>query len=380
MSKTLIDQFSQTLITWHSRHGRSSLPWQGKRDPYAVWVSEIMLQQTQVATVLERYPRFMKRFPTVKKLAAAHIDEVLAEWAGLGYYSRARNLHDCAQQVMSEFGGHFPSDPDSLEKLKGIGRSTAGAIAAFAFHVRAPILDANVKRILARLFAIEGALQNKLVNDGLWNLADKLLPKKPSDMPVYTQALMDFGATWCTSRKPVCLSNEKKCPFEKDCQANLSNQVLSFPQKTLKAKSPEFDCDMLLIRSGNSILLQKRPSKAIWGGLWSLPESAWVAKTDKKRKLPALKNIFEQALPNENAGPWLKVCKDAALGPQIKHVFTHRRLWMQIWEVTASRNLQPKSEDLRWAPIRQLGRYGLPQPIKILLQGLNLVRDGDLKN
>lgn len=380
MSKTLTDLFSQKLIAWHSRHGRSGLPWQGKRDAYAVWVSEIMLQQTQVATVLERYPRFMKRFPTVKKLAAAHIDEVLAEWAGLGYYSRARNLHACAQQVVNEFGGYFPSDPDSLEKLKGIGRSTAGAIAAFAFHVRAPILDANVKRILARLFAIEGALQNKLVNDGLWSLAEKLLPKKHSDMPMYTQALMDFGATWCTSRKPVCLSNEKKCPFEKDCQANLSNQVLSFPQKTVKAKSPEFDCDMLLIRSGNLILLQKRPSKAIWGGLWSLPESTWVAKSDKKRKLPTFKNIFEEALPNERSGPWLKVCKDAALGPQIKHVFTHRRLWMQIWEVTASRNLEPKGEDLRWVPIRQLGRYGLPQPIKILLQGLNLVRDGDLKN
>ena len=380
MSKTLTDLFSQKLIAWHSRHGRSGLPWQGKRDPYAVWVSEIMLQQTQVATVLERYPRFMKRFPTVKKLATGHIDEVLAEWAGLGYYSRARNLHECAKQVVKEFNGKFPSDPYSLQKLKGIGRSTAGAIAAFAFHVRAPILDANVKRILARLFAVEGALQNKLVNDALWDLAERLLPKKSLDMPVYTQALMDFGATWCTPRKPVCLGNEKKCPFEKECQANLSNQVLAFPQKVMKAKSPEFDCDMLLIRFGNLILLQKRPSKAIWGGLWSLPESVWAARSDKKRKLPAFKNIFEEALPNENAGSWLRACKDVTLGPQIKHVFTHRRLWMQIWEVAASRNLAPKGEDLRWVPIRQLGRYGLPQPIKILLQGLNLVRDDDLKN
>lgn len=380
MSKTLIDLFSQKLIAWHARHGRSGLPWQGQRDPYAVWVSEIMLQQTQVATVLERYPRFMKRFPTVKKLAAAHIDEVLAEWAGLGYYSRARNLHTCAQQVVNEFGGKFPDDPLLLETLKGIGRSTAGAIAAFAFHARAPILDANVKRILARLFAVEGDPQNKLIIEILWGLAEKLLPKKSSDMPVYTQALMDFGATWCTSRKPVCLSGERKCPFEKECQANLSNQVLSFPQKTVKAKSPEFGCDMLLIRSGNSILLQKRPNKAIWGGLWSLPESAWVAKSDKKRKLPTFKNIFEEALPSENTGPWLKACKDMTPGSQIKHVFTHRRLWIQIWEVTASRSLEPKGEDLRWVPIRQLGRYGLPQPIKILLQGLNLVRDDDLKN
>jgi A/G-specific adenine glycosylase len=176
------------------------------------------------------------------------------------------------------------------------------------------------------------------------------------------------------------MGNDKKCPFEKECQASLSNQVLAFPHKTVKAKSPEFDCDMLLIRSVNSILLQKRPSKAIWGGLWSLPETAWVTKSDKKRKLPAFKDIFEEALPNENAAPWLKACKGATLGPQIKHVFTHRRLWMQIWEVTASRPLGPKGEDLQWVPLSQLGRYGLPQPIKILLQGLSLVRDDDLKN
>lgn len=384
MSKALTDHFSRKLIAWHSRHGRSGLPWQGIRDPYAVWVSEIMLQQTQVATVLERYPRFMKRFPTVKKLASAHIDDVLAEWAGLGYYSRARNLHACAQQVVNEFAGKFPSDPELLERLKGIGRSTAGAIAAFAFYEKAPILDANVKRIFARLFAVEGPLQNKLVNDGLWSLAGQLLPKNSSDMPVYTQALMDFGATWCTSRKPVCLGQEKKCPFEKECQANLSNQVLSFPQKTVKAKSPEFDCDMLLIRSGNFILLQKRPSKAIWGGLWSLPETAWVTKSSEKNncntKLPTIKSLFEGALPDENADTWVKACKDFAAGPQIKHIFTHRRLWMQIWIATSFRNLTPKNQDLRWVPLTQLGRYGLPQPIKILLQGLSLIRDDDLKN
>ena len=379
MSKALIQHFSKTLIAWHKQSGRSGLPWQGNRDPYAVWISEIMLQQTQVATVLERYPRFMKRFPTVKKLAAADIDEVLAEWAGLGYYSRARNLHACAQQVVSQFSGKFPSDPVLLEQLKGIGRSTAGAIAAFAFHERAPILDANVKRILARLFAVEGALQDKAVNDHLWQLTVDLLPTEPKNMPVYTQALMDFGATWCTSRKPVCLGDEKRCPFEKECQANLSNQVLSFPQKIVKAKSPEFDCDMLLIRSGNSVLLQKRPSKAIWGGLWSLPESAWVTKSDK-RTLPAFKSIFEAALPHELSNSWLKVCKEVIQGPQIKHVFTHRRLWMQIWEVTATKSLEPKDQNLQWVPLKQLGRYGLPQPIKVLLQELSLVRDGDLKN
>lgn len=380
MSKALINTFSEKLIAWHARSGRSGLPWQGNRDPYAVWVSEIMLQQTQVATVLERYPRFMKRFPTVKKLASAHIDEVLAEWAGLGYYSRARNLHDCAQQVVKEFAGQFPSDPILLEQLKGIGRSTAGAIAAFAFHVKAPILDANVKRILARLFAVEGPLQDKAVNDRLWQLAGQLLPAKAKDMPVYTQALMDFGATWCTARKPVCLDNEKKCPYEKQCQANLSDQVLSLPHKTLKAKSPEFDCDMLLVRSGNFILLQKRPSKAIWGGLWSLPESVWITKSTPKKSIPRLQNLFAAALPEEGATPWLKACKVVKAGPQIKHVFTHRRLWMQIWHVNAPKLVEPQSSNLKWVPLIQLGRYGLPQPIKVLLQGLSLVRGDDLKN
>ena len=380
MSKTLIETFSKKLIAWHGVSGRSGLPWQNNRDPYAVWVSEIMLQQTQVATVLERYPRFMKRFPTVKKLAAADLDEVLAEWAGLGYYSRARNLHTCAQQVMQDFSGKFPNDPMLLEQLKGIGRSTAGAIAAFAFHEKAPILDANVKRILARLFAIEGAIQEKIVNDRLWDLATALLPSNSEDMPVYTQALMDFGATWCTSRKPVCITGEKKCPFVKDCQANLSDQVMALPQKVVKAKSPEFDCDMLLIRLDNAVLLQKRPSKAIWGGLWSLPESPWRPRTTVNGRSPkALKGLLEAALPDEKSSVMLQSLRDLRQGQQIKHIFTHRRLWMQIWEVQSLKSLELTSSNFKWVPLNQLGRYGLPQPIKLLLQGLSLARGDDLK-
>jgi A/G-specific adenine glycosylase len=381
MSKTLINTFASKLVAWHAISGRSGLPWQGNRDPYAVWVSEIMLQQTQVATVLERYPRFMKRFPTVKKLAVADIDEVLAEWAGLGYYSRARNLHACAKQVMAEFKGEFPSDPALLEQLKGIGRSTAGAIAALAFHERAPILDANVKRILARLFAIEGPIQDKVVNDRLWTLATDLLPSKPADMPVYTQALMDFGATWCTSRKPVCLGSEKKCPFAKNCQANLSDQVLLLPQKTKKTKSPEFDCNMLLMRWGNSVLLQKRPSKAIWGGLWSLPEGPWTPRVSGAKSADTgAETLFALALPDEKLATLMKVCKSVKHSEEIKHVFTHRRLWMQIWRASSSKELVFSNPDLKWVPLNQLGRYGLPQPIKTLLQGLSLVRDDDLKN
>ncbi|WP_114639264.1 A/G-specific adenine glycosylase [Polynucleobacter necessarius] len=380
MSKTIIGTFAKKLINWHARSGRSGLPWQANRDPYAVWVSEIMLQQTQVATVLERYPRFMKRFPTVKKLAAADIDEVLAEWAGLGYYSRARNLHACAQQIMNEFAGKFPSDPLLLEKLKGIGRSTAGAIAAFAFHERAPILDANVKRILARLFAVEGAIQDKAVNNRLWSLATDLLPENPQEMSIYTQALMDFGATWCTSRKPVCISGDKACPFAKECQANLSDQVLMFPQKQVKTKSPEFDCNMLLIRAGNAILLQKRPDKAIWGGLWSLPESAWSPRLSGEVKVLGLKDLLSSALPAELVATCRKICKSAVQGTQIKHVFTHRRLWMQIWMLEALEKKEFSNPNLEWVPLSQIGRYGLPQPIKVLLQGLSQARDDDSRN
>jgi A/G-specific adenine glycosylase len=386
MSEALIKHFATKLIAWHGQDGRQGLPWQSIRDPYAVWVSEIMLQQTQVATVLERYPRFMKRFPTVKKLAAAPLDDVLAEWAGLGYYTRARNLHACAKQVMAEFGGKFPVNPVLLEQLKGIGRSTAGAIAAFAFHERAPILDANVKRILARLFGIEGAIQEKAVNDELWLLAKTLLPKKAIDMPVYTQALMDFGATWCTSRKPVCLSGEKKCPFEKECQANLSDQVLLLPRKVIKAKSPEFNCDMLLLRHGDSVLLQRRPDKAIWGGLWSLPESTWRAKAKNSQSSASnsvdltAKELFHLVLPDEKISSALKSCKSIERGLEIKHVFTHRRLWMQIWHVTSSHGVKFSGDDLKWVPLRQLGKYGLPQPIKLLLQGLSLARGAGLRN
>jgi A/G-specific adenine glycosylase len=386
MSEALIKHFSTLLITWHGKDGRQGLPWQSIRDPYAVWVSEIMLQQTQVTTVLERYPRFMKRFPTVKKLATAPLDDVLAEWAGLGYYTRARNLHACAKQVIEEFGGRFPNDPALLEQLKGIGRSTAGAIAAFAFHERAPILDANVKRILARLFGMEGALQEKAINDELWFLAKKLLPKKAEDMPVYTQALMDFGATWCTSRKPVCLSELQKCPFAKQCQANLSDQVLLLPRKVVKAKSPEFNCDMLLLRNHNSVLLQRRPEKAIWGGLWSLPESAWRLKEksvkttgDPLVNLTA-KELLQLTLPDEKISTVSKSCQSIERGLEIKHVFTHRRLWMQIWQMTASQAIKFSSDDLKWVPLSQLGKYGLPQPIKLLLQGLSLVRGDDLRN
>ena len=387
----LITSFSKQLIQWHKKHGRHGMPWQSITDPYAVWVSEIMLQQTQVATVLERYPKMMKRFPSVAHLARADIDEVLAEWSGLGYYSRARNLHTCAKQVVTQHQGQFPSDPLELESLSGIGRSTAGAIAAFAFRVRTPILDANVKRVLARLFGIRGALQEKKVTDSLWQLATELLPQTPKNMPVYTQALMDFGATWCTAKQPVCLTQKTHCPFERSCQAKALNQVLAIPKKGIKKKSPQFACAVGILTHGNTVLLQKRPDKAIWGGLWSLPESPWQAQTaiDANAKVQAepltreellrliLPNLFSKKTPPLFGGL-------VKTGTRIKHIFSHRVLQIQTYEMTLNAKakkeldgiIESNETQFIWAELGRLEQYGLPQPIRLLLEGWNQAHDG----
>jgi A/G-specific adenine glycosylase len=387
----LITSFSKQLIQWHKKHGRHGMPWQSITDPYAVWVSEIMLQQTQVATVLDRYPKMMKRFPSVVHLARADIDEVLAEWSGLGYYSRARNLHACAKQVVTQYQGQFPPDPQALEGLSGIGRSTAGAIAAFAFQVRAPILDANVKRVLARLFGISGALQEKKVTDSLWQLATELLPPSTKEMPVYTQALMDFGATWCTAKQPVCLTQKTQCPFEGSCQAKVLDQVLAIPKKEIKKKSPQFACAVGILTHGNTVLLQKRPAKAIWGGLWSLPESPWQAQTamDTSSKVQADlltgEQLFDLILPN----PFSKKTpalfgQSVRIGTHLKHVFSHRVLQIQTYEMAivgkAKKELdiiiESNEAQCIWAELDALEQYGLPQPIRLLLEGWNRARGG----
>ena len=385
----LIASFSKQLIQWHSKHGRHGMPWQGITDPYAVWVSEIMLQQTQVATVLDRYPKMMKRFPSVTHLANADIDDVLAEWSGLGYYSRARNLYACAKQVVSQHQGQFPSDPLALESLSGIGRSTAGAIAAFAFQVRAPILDANVKRVLARLFGIGGALQEKKVTDSLWQLATELLPSSPKEMPVYTQALMDFGATWCTAKQPVCLTQKKPCPFERSCQAKAMDQVLAIPKKLPKKKSPQFACGVGILTHGNAVLLQKRPAKAIWGGLWSLPESEWQAQADGEGGPTAAaesltsKELLELILPNRLSKKHPALFgQSVTMGTRVKHIFSHRVLQIQAYEMVlngkAKKELDsiigPDEAQFIWAELGKLEQYGLAQPIRLLLESWSRAR------
>ncbi len=257
---------AQQVITWQRQHGRHGLPWQGLSDPYPVWLSEVMLQQTQVSTVLGYYARFMQRFPDVASLAAAPLDDVLAAWSGLGYYSRARNLHRCAQAVVAQYGGRFPRSSAGLAELPGIGPSTAAAIAAFCCGERAAILDGNVKRLLSRVFAFSGDLAERGNELALLALAQQELPR--SDMPAYTQGLMDLGATLCTQRAPACAN----CPLAQRCQAHAQGRETAFPVKTRKLKRHRRSNAWLCLRQGGKTWLVQRPPSGVWGGLLSLPE------------------------------------------------------------------------------------------------------------
>ena len=262
--------FALPLIAWQRAHGRHTLPWQNTRDPYRVWLSEIMLQQTQVATVLGYYERFLQRFPDVQALAAATLDDVFALWSGLGYYSRARNLHRCAQAVVAEHGGRFPGHSDALTTLPGIGRSTAAAIAAFCFGERVAILDGNVKRVLTRVLAFDGDLAEAKHERALWLEATRLLPERDIERGIeqYTQGLMDLGATLCTQRAPSCLL----CPVQPACAASRAGTQARYPIKTRKLKRGTREHVWLWLRWRDQIWLVQRPDTGVWAGLWSLPE------------------------------------------------------------------------------------------------------------
>tara|TARA_R110002049_G_scaffold20717_12_gene75961 strand:- start:9398 stop:10468 length:1071 start_codon:yes stop_codon:yes gene_type:complete len=262
-----VTEFATRLLSWFDEHGRKDLPWQVK-DPYRVWVSEIMLQQTQVQTVIPYYERFIERFPTVDALAKAPLDDVLHHWSGLGYYARARNLHAAACRILDEFGGRFPRTRKEIEALPGIGRSTAGAILSLAFEQRQPILDGNVKRVLARHAAVEGWPGSTAVATRLWALAEQYTPQ--SRVADYTQAIMDLGATLCTRSKPRCAA----CPLSTDCIALARDEVSQYPASKPRKARPQKKTTMVLAVSGRSVFLRKRPPTGIWGGLWSLPELA----------------------------------------------------------------------------------------------------------
>lgn len=266
MNKPVKLSFANRILHWFEQHGRKSLPWQQQKNPYRVWVSEIMLQQTQVSTVIPYYQRFMQRFPDIKSLADAPQDEVLHHWTGLGYYARARNLQKAAQQVQQAFQGNFPVSLEQVMGLPGIGRSTAGAILSLACGQAHSILDGNVKRVLARFYAVEGWPGNKSVEKQLWALADKLMPDERADQ--YTQAMMDMGATVCTRSKPKC----DECPLQNDCLAYAQGRQSEFPGKKVKKAIPVKTTTMLIPMWNRQVLVYKRPPTGIWGGLWGLHE------------------------------------------------------------------------------------------------------------
>ncbi len=261
-----MSEFAKRLLSWFDEHGRKDLPWQETPDPYAVWVSEIMLQQTQVQTVIPYYKRFMASFPTIAALADADLDDVLHHWSGLGYYARARNLYRAAKVIRDDYGGRFPDALDALLTLPGIGRSTAGAILSLAFGQRHPILDGNVKRVIARHRAIDGWPGKTAVANQLWAIAESCTPQQRS--AAYTQAIMDLGATVCTRSSPQC----GRCPVSADCRALAAGAVMDYPGRKPKKTRPLKTTTMLLASHDGQVFLERRPEAGIWGGLWSLPE------------------------------------------------------------------------------------------------------------
>ncbi len=337
--------FSLRLIAWQKIHGRHDLPWQNTQDPYAIWASEIMLQQTQVSAVIGYYAKFMARFPDIASLANATQEEVLQYWSGLGYYSRARNLHNAAQTIMDEHDGKFPQDFEQIQTLSGIGRSTAAAIASFAFQQNQTILDGNVKRVLARHFLIEGWTGTPKIEKQLWSLAESLVPKQ--DMVAYTQGLMDLGATICTRSKPKC----DLCPLNTSCQALAENKTKELPTPKPKKTIPQKETTMLLILDGNEVMLEKRPPSGIWGGLWSLPEIG-MQEIASEVALERFGLNVEAEEPLES----------------IQHVFTHFKLAIlpQPLSVT-KRPLQTNMPNIIWLPIEDAIGAAIPAPVRKLL-------------
>jgi A/G-specific adenine glycosylase len=346
-----VKSFSARLIAWQDRAGRRDLPWQNTRDAYRIWISEIMLQQTQVATVMPYYQRFLSVLPDVQSLAAASIDVVLQLWSGLGYYRRAHLLHRAAREVVGRHGGVLPRDAATLATLPGIGRSTAAAIAAFAYGERGAILDGNVKRVLARHQGVEGYAGDPAVLRALWARAEDLLPRV--GIEPYTQALMDLGATVCLRSTPDC----ERCPVADDCVARLENRIDELPLPRPRKPLPQREVAVLLIERGGEVLLERRPPSGIWAGLWSLPEVS--CDTD----------VAEYCRDRFGA----EVAAGLALMP-IEHAFTHFRLRLTPLPCSVAR-WPTRMEDSGgspcvWLPLPEATGAALPAPIKKLLREL----------
>ncbi len=347
-------EFASRLLTWFDEYGRKDLPWQVS-DPYRIWVSEIMLQQTQVQTVIPYYERFMRRFPDVRSLADADLDAVLEHWSGLGYYARARNLHRAAQTVRDEYGGEFPQQFDDVCSLPGIGRSTAGAILSLAHDARHAILDGNVKRVLARHGAIAGWPGKTAVANELWAAAEKYTPHVR--VGAYTQAIMDLGATLCTRSNPDCSS----CPVSRDCQALAADEIEQYPGRKPKKDKPLRTTTMVLAVTEGSVYLERRPPSGIWGGLWSLPELDGNSLDDWCRER------FDS-----NAA-------DATSWDKLRHSFSHYDLDIEPVVVRiqdGSRRVADKS-DATWYALDASPPGGFAAPVQKLI---NTLRDGHVQN
>lgn len=337
---TIHKEFTTPLLTWYQRHGRKDLPWQNPQTPYRVWVSEIMLQQTQVKTVIPYFERFIQRFPTLQSLAQATEDQVLAQWSGLGYYSRARHLYHAAKQLMETHQGEFPQQLSALMALPGIGASTAAAIASLAFNLPSAILDGNVVRVLSRYFLIEGTVDKAAVKQQLWALASACMSQQ--DCAAYTQAIMDLGATQCTNRNPDC----ERCPLRLSCKAHLQQCVAAFPQKKIKKTKPiRMQQFLVIYTEQRAVYLQKQPAKGIWGGLWSLPTIA---------PLICLESYVKTLQwPIKELKPLI----------DLKHHFTHFQLNMQVSQIA----IQTQSKPIDFFTQNELADLGLPKPIHTIL-------------
>ncbi|MCD6026083.1 MAG: A/G-specific adenine glycosylase [Solimicrobium sp.] len=346
--------FSEAIIQWQKKHGRHGLPWQQSRDAYRVWLSEVMLQQTQVATVIPYYERFLASFPDVISLANASSEQVMAHWSGLGYYTRARNLHACAKQVVKEYNGVFPPEPELLAQLPGIGRSTAAAIAAFSYGVRAAILDSNVKRVFTRAFGIDGITSSKAIENELWLRAESLMPEGVKQIQSYTQGLMDLGATLCARTKPRC----SDCPLQNRCVALATNRVADLPAKKLKRAIPTKKIVMLILLKDQHVLLEKRPDCGIWGGLFSLPELLFNEQGMTKQASLHIERHFGHL---DSITPMRKVL----------HGFSHYKLEITPYRCNLTARSNTISEDTHvWYPLEQCEQAPLPAPIKKLLLGM----------
>ncbi len=344
------DGFSKALLNWYHKHGRHDLPWKKPLSVYRVWVSEIMLQQTQVATVIPYFARFMASFPNVKSLANAPLDKVLHHWAGLGYYARARNLHKAANMIVTDFSGKFPKDVETIATLPGIGLSTAGAILSQAYDMRAPILDGNVKRVLCRVHGIQDWPGQKQVHEKLWEIADYYTPKTNS--ADYTQAIMDLGATCCTRSKPDCAS----CPLQAQCVAFKEQIQTRCPGKKPRKKLPHKQLYMLCAQNHRGeFLLQQRPLKGIWAGLWSLPEF---------QEESAIANWVLQHLG--------KSTNEFTVLSPILHTFTHYHLTIQprVLKLKSPHRLKGLDESIEWLSKTALNERGLPAPIQKILESM----------